>query len=112
PLLLEGLYLYLHLDEPSLDLVDLRGDAVDLDPQLGGGFVDEVNGLVRQEPVSDIPVGESGRFDERGIRDLHAVVQLVALLQPPEYGDGLLHARLPDHDGLKPALQGSVLLDV
>ena len=42
-------------------VVDLGGQAVDLDPQVRGRLVDKVDGLVRQEPVGDVAVRQGGR---------------------------------------------------
>ena len=77
------------LDAP-LDLVDLDRHRVDLDPQPGAGLVDQVDGLVRQEPVGDVPVGEHGRRHQRRVLDPHPVVDLVPLLQAAEDGDRVL----------------------
>ena len=40
------------------------------------------------------------------------MIHLIALLQAAEDGDGVLHRGLIDHNGLEPALQGSVLFDI
>ena len=75
-------------------------------------LVDEVDGLVGQEAVGDVAVGERGRGDERGVLDAHAVVDLVALLEAAQDGDRLLDGGLADVDRLEAALEGGVLLDV
>jgi hypothetical protein len=111
-LLGEGLALDLELDDAALDLVDLLGHGIDLDAQLAARLVDEVDGLVGEEPVRDVAVGEGGRGHDRGVLDAHAVVHFVALLQPAQDRDRLLDRRLPDVDGLEAALEGGVLLDV
>ena len=72
----------------------------------------EVDGLVGQEPAGEVAVGEHGGGDEGGVLDADAVVHLVALLEAAEDGDGVLDRRLADEDGLEPALEGGVLLDV
>ncbi len=46
------------LDAP-LHLVDLEGHGVDLDAQLAGGFVHQVDGLVGQEAVGDVAAGRA-----------------------------------------------------
>ena len=102
----------LELADAALDDVDLGGHRVDLDAQLGGGLVDEVDGLVGQEPAGEVAVGEHGGGDERGVLDADAVVHLVALLEAAEDGDGVLDRRLVDEDLLEAALEGGVLLDV
>ncbi len=96
----------------ALDRVDLDGPGVDLHAQPGRGLVDEVDGLVRQEPGGDVAVGQRGGGDQRGVGDPHAVVHLVALLEPAQDADGVLDARLADQHLLEAALQRRVLLDV
>ena len=46
------------------------------------------------------------------VLDAHAVVHLVALLQPAQDRDGVLDGRLVDEHRLEAALEGGVLLDV
>ena len=111
-LLAQGLLLDLQLHDLAADLVQLPGQAVDLHADLAGRLVHQVNGLIRQEPVRNIPVGEGCAGDEGGIRNPHAVVNLKALLQPPENGDGVLHRGLVNEHLLEPALQGGILLNI
>ena len=80
-LLAQRLALDLELDAPPLELVDLDRHRVDLHPQARRRLVDEVDRLVRQEPLGDVAVRQRGRRDERGIGDPDAVVDLVALAQ-------------------------------
>ena len=111
-LLLQGLFLNLQLNDLPVDGVQLCGHGVHLGPQLGAGLIDQVDGLVRQKTVGDIPVGQGGGGNDGGIRDLHAVEDLIPFLQATENGDGVLHSRLIDHDRLEPALQGRVFLNI
>ena len=46
----------LELHDALLDVLQFRRQAVDLDAQLGGCLIDEVDGLVRQKPVGDVAV--------------------------------------------------------
>ena len=50
--------------------------------------------------------------DERRVADAHAVVRLVALLQPAQDRDRVLNRRLVDEDRREAALERGVLLDV
>ena len=50
--------LHLHPVDGALQLVDLDRPGVDLHPQPGRGLVDQVDGLVRQEPGGDVAVGQ------------------------------------------------------
>ena len=111
-LLFQGGLFDLVLDDLSLDHVQLGGHGVDLRADEGAGLVDEVDGLVGEEPVGDVPVGQGGGGDNRAVLDLHAVEDLIALLQTAEDGNGVLHRGLVYHDGLEAALQGGVFLNV
>ena len=111
-LLAERLALDLELDPAPLGLVELDRHRVDLHPEPRRGLVDEVDRLVRQEPVGDVAVAERRRRDERGVRDPDAVMDLVPLAQPAQDRDRLLDRRLVDEDRLEAPLERRVLLDV
>ena len=111
-LLLQRHPLDLELAQPAGHHVELGRHRVDLDAQPAGRLVDQVDGLVGQEPPGHVAVGEDGRRHQGGVLDAHPVVDLVALLQPAQDGDGVLDRGLADEDLLEPALEGGVLLDV
>src|SRR6185437_4802175 len=111
-LLLQRRPLDLELHDPPLDLVDLLGHRVDLDAQPRRGFVDEVDRLVRQEPIADVAMRERRRSDDRVVGDAHAVVRLVPLLQAAQDGDRVLDRRLADVDRLKAPFEGRILFDM
>ena len=111
-LLFQGGLLDLVLDDLPLDHVQLGGHGVDLCADEGAGLVDEVDGLVGEEPVGDVAVAQGGRGDDGPVLDLHPVEDFVPLLQAPEDGDGVLHRGLVHHNGLEAALQGGVLFNV
>ena len=110
-LLLQGQLLDLELADAPGDLVQLRRHGVDLDAQLRRRLVDEVDRLVGQEAAGDVAVGQHGRRHQRGVLDPDLVVRHVALGQPAQDGDGVLHRGLADEDGLEAPLQRGVLLD-
>ena len=83
-----------------------------LDAHARRGLVDEVDGLVGQEAVGDVAVGQLRRGLERLVGDLDLVVRLVAVAQALEDLHGLLGRRLVDADLLEAALQGGVALEV
>src|SRR5206468_3056989 len=61
-LLVDGrLLLHPDLGDLLVDLADVRRRGHPADPHARAGLVDEVDGLVRQEPVGDVAVGEIGR---------------------------------------------------
>ncbi len=92
----------LELEGAALELVDLGRHRVDLDAQPRGRLVDQVDGLVGQEAVGDVAVGERGGRHQSGVGDANAVVDLVLLLEAAQDGDGLLDRRL-----VRPAPAGS-----
>ncbi len=111
-LLLEGLPLDLELHELALELIQLLGHGIDLHAHAAGGFVHQIDGLVRQEAVGDVAVRERRGGDQRGVLDADAVVHLVALLQAAQDRDRVLDAGLAHEDGLEAPLEGGVLLHV
>ena len=76
------------------------------------GLVHEVDRLVGQEAVGDVAVGQRRRGDERGVRDAHAVMQLVLFFQAAQDGDGVLHRGLGHEHRLEAPCEGRVLLHV
>jgi hypothetical protein len=95
-----------------LQFVELGVDdrAHQLDP--GPGLVDDVDGLVGQEPVADVAVRHVRRGFDRLVVVGDIVVEFVLLLEPLQDVDRLLRARCLDHDLLEPAFERRVLLDV
>src|SRR6266568_2280213 len=91
---------------------DFRRRGHPADAHAGAGLVDEVDGLVRQEPVGDVAVGQVGRGHQRLVGERHAVVRLVAVAEALQDLDGVGHCGLVHRDGLEPALQRRVLLQV
>src|SRR4051812_775423 len=83
-----------------------------LDAHARGGLVDEVDRLVGQLPVGDVPVRELGGRLQRLVGDVHLVVLLVAVAQALEDLHGLVGRRLVDADLLEAALESRVALQV
>lgn len=94
----------------ELAQVRRRGHPADAHP--GTGLVDQVDRLVREEAVRDVPVGQRGGLHEGLVRDGDTVVRLVAVAQTLEDLDGVRQGRLRDLDGLEAALKSGVLLQV
>ena len=78
----------------------------------GAGLIEEVDRLVGQEPVGDIPLGQHDGLVDQGVRDLHAVVVFVVFLDAQEDLVGVLDGRFFDFDGLEPTLERGILFDV
>ena len=109
---LDGLTLDFKLFQLTADVVKLLWHRVTLHPQLGGGLVHQVDGLVRQEPVGDVTVRQLHGADDGLVLDTHLVMVLVPFLQASQDADGVYHVRLIHHHGLEPPLQRLVLLKV
>ena len=75
------------------------------------GFVDGVDGLVRQQPGGQIAGGELHGGAERALVVLHVVVLLVARSDAAEDFHGFVLRRLVYGDGLESALERGVLFD-
>ena len=111
-LLLEGPLLNLELGHLAADIVELCGHGVHLRADHGAGLVHKVNGLVGQEAVADVAVGEGCGGNESIVMDGDMVIVFIPLLESAEDGDGVLHRRLVHLHGLEAAFEGRVLLDV
>ena len=98
--------------EAAVELVDPLGLGIELDAQLGGGFVDHVDRLVGEEAVGDVAAGELDRRDDRRVGDPHPMVEDVAVGEPAQDRDRRLLIGLGDEQALEAALERRVLLDV
>jgi hypothetical protein len=101
----------LELLPAALEHVDLARHAVHLDPQPRRRLVHEIDRLVGKLPVGEIAVRQDRGRDERRVLDLHLVEVLVALAEPAEDRDRLLHGRLRHEHRLEAPLERGVLLD-
>ena len=88
------------------------GGHVLLHPQPCRPLVDEVDGLVGQEPVGQIPAGQLHRRRQRPVGDGQSVVLLVLPPQALQNVQRLLRGGLRHPDGLEPPLQRRVLFDI
>ena len=108
----ERLFLDLQLSELTRGGVDLDRHAVEFHAQAACRLIDQIDGLVGQEAVGDVAIGEVGSCHERAIGDMHTVEDLVLLLEATQDRNGVLDGRLGDHHGLETTGERRVLLDV
>ena len=94
----------------SLCLLHHLGLGGDFHLELGSRFIDQIDGLIRQTAITDVPIRQSVRGLQRLIRDRHAVVQLVTLLQATQNLQAQGQIRLSNQHLLKATVQGWVLL--
>ena len=107
--LLQGLALDFQLHKAAVDLIQLFRLRIDGHAHAATRLVDQVDGLVRQETVGDIAVGQGRRCHDGRVGDPHPVVQLVLFLQAAQDRHRILHGRLGDEDRLETAGQGGIL---
>ena len=98
--------------DAAVDLAELLAVAGLAQLRARAGLVDEVDRLVGQEPVRDVPVGLVDRRLDRLRRVLDVMEGLVAVLHAHQHVDRFLLARRIDLDRLEAALERTVLLDV
>src|SRR5690606_3658827 len=83
-----------------------------LEPYAGTRLVDHVDGLIGLNAAGDVPGARLGRLAQSLVGDLRAVVGLVAIAQALEDEEGLFLVGRLDENGLEPAFERAVLLDV
>ena len=108
----QGLLFNFQLQNLTLAFINLRRRRINFRTEPGRRFIHQVNGLIRQEPVVDVPLAHHCRSYQRGVLDPYAVMVFIAFLQAAENRNGIFHAGLVDHDRLEPALQGAVLFNI
>ncbi len=110
--LFERLTLDFELRDAAFELFQFLRHGLHLRAELGGGLVHEVNRLVRQETVGDVPMRKLRGGNQRGVLDADLVMQFVALAKSAQDGDGVLDAWLVDHHRLEAAFERGILLNV
>ena len=95
-----------------LQILQIGGGGFGGHTHLTGGLVHQIDGLIRQEPVVDVPAGQRHGGLQRPIGDGQTVVSLVLIPQSLQDLQRSLRGGLSHGDGLEPALQSGVLLDV
>ena len=98
--------------DAMLGLAHRLGCAIRGDASAGTGLVNEVDGLIGQEAILNVAVGEVRSGLDGTLRVTHVVVLLVARLERSQDLDRVLDARLLDIDGLEATLEGWVLGEV
>ena len=79
---------------------------------IGAGFVQQVNGLIGQETVGNIPLGENDALPGDLGRDGHAVEIAIGLGNPLHNLASFLDGRLCYRNRLEATLQGRILFNM
>ena len=109
---LDGLALDFELFDTPRDFIEGLGHRVDLDTQFGGSLIHQVDGLIGQEPVGDVPLRQLYGSDDGIIFNPHLVVVFIPFLQTTQNRYTAHLVGLVDHNDLEPTLQSLILLEV
>ena len=94
-----------------LQVFNLLGSVYLSDMYARSGLVHRIDGLVGEETVADVAVGQGDTGLQGLVGIIHTVVLLIHLLDVVQDLEGLLGSGWLDKDLLEAALQGTVLLD-
>ncbi len=83
-----------------------------LEVHIGAGLIDQVDGLIRQEPVGDIPLRQQNCLPCNFGRDRNPMELFIIAGNSPENIHSLFNGRLAYRNRLEPALQCRILFDV
>ena len=108
----QGLALDLKLHDLAVDLIELGRQRVYFRADHGRGFINDVDGLVRQLTVGNVALREHHGLHDGGVADAHAVMHFKAFLEAAQDGNGVLGVGLVHQHGLETTFQSRVLLDV
>ena len=112
-LVLDGTTLrFLDFGQPDFKVTQVRRSLHPLNAESASGFIDEVDGLIGQEAIGDVPVGEVGRGHEGLIGDRDPVMSLILIPDALEDFDGVSQGGFIHFDGLEAALESGVFLHV
>ena len=111
-LTLQRIPLNLQTRSPPLEIIDLHRHAPNLNRQRRSSLIHQINRLIRQEPIRNIPMAQLRRRHNRRVLDPHLVVRLIPLPQPAQNRNRVLDIRLAHIHNLEPPLQRRILLDV
>ena len=97
--------------ELAVQILHLPTDGA-VEVQIGRGFVDEVDGLVREISVSDVSLGQEHGLASHGLGDDYRVIGFVVVGHAGCDGDGILDGRLLHGHRLESTLESRILLDM
>ena len=111
-LFLEGCFFNFVLNDFALNNIQFCRHGVNFRANHCTRFIDQINRLIRQESVGNIPIGQCSGCNQRRILNLYAVIDFIAFLQTTQNRNGIFHCRLTDHNGLETTFQSRILFDI
>ena len=100
------------MQDLAIDFIDLLRFGGDLHLQSRGGFIHQIDGLIRQKSVGDVAAAEHGGSHQCAVGDANAMVHFIAFLQSAQDRDRVLHRGLVDQHLLEATLKSWILFDV
>ena len=104
--------LFGHLAQLFFQLTHFFGQHHVADAHARARFVNHVNGLVRQEAILDVALGQRHRRLQRFVGEMHVMVRLVTVAQAFHNANGLFRGRFGNRKRLEATRQGAVLLEM
>ena len=111
-LLFQGGFLYFQLHDPTRHFVEFRRQRIDFRPDHGAGFVNQVNRLVRQEPIGNVTMAQGRGGHQRVILDADTMMHFKTFFQAAQDTDRVFDGGLFDHDRLKAPFQGGIFFNI
>ncbi len=102
----------LQLDQTAVKLIHFFRLRIHFHSDAASGFVDQIDGLVGQLPISDITIRQTGCRHDGGVGDIHTVMHFVFFFQATQDGDSVFNAGLVHQHFLETPLQSSIFFDV
>jgi hypothetical protein len=96
----------------ALELIDFLWQRINFDTQTRRGFINQVDCLIGQKSIGDVPIRKRRRRHDGGIFDPNSMVNLVTFFKSPENRDRVFHGRFADVDLLKATFERGILLDI
>ena len=109
---LDGFTFDFFLGNLTLDVIQSLRLRVDFQLEFRSSLVHQVNGLIRQESISDISFAQLNGSHNGFVTDTYMVVILVAFLQTTKDGDGAGLIRFVNHYLLETAFESLVFLKI
>ena len=98
--------------EVPTQFIQLRRHRIVLNAELARRLINQVDRLVRQEPIGDIPIGQLDGLHDRILCNLNSMVFFIPVAKPLNNADSFIHVRWLNVNRLKPPLQCPIFFDM
>ena len=108
----QGSFFDFVLHDFPLDFIHFGRHRVHLCPNQCTRFINQVNCLIRQEPVGDIPVGERCGCNQSLVLNFHAMEHFIPFFQTTQNRNGIFDRRFIDHNWLESPFQCRIFFNI